>query len=140
MKVIFLDIDGVLNCKTTTERWKSYVGLDQDLILIFEELVKKTKSSVVITSTWRLHDNWRQILKENGLNCRLLGRTPSVIGIRGDAVNKWLTKRSNVEKYAILDDDDDFYPDQSLFRTTFETGLTKDIANEIVKYFNEIRK
>lgn len=60
--------------------------------------------------------------------------TPTLSGIRGDEVNAWLAKHPEVEKYAILDDDSDFYPDQPLFKTSFTGGLTDDIAEKVIEY------
>ena len=53
MKVIFLDIDGVLNCaKTPNPRKLPYI-VDPRLLRRFARLVKRTKAKVVLSSTWR---------------------------------------------------------------------------------------
>lgn len=54
--------------------------------------------------------------------------------LRGDEINDWLAKHPEVDKYAILDDDSDFYDDQPLFKTTFKDGLTDEIAEAVIEH------
>ena len=56
--------------------------------------------------------------------------------MRGDEINAWLSEHPEVTKYAILDDESDFYDDQPLFQTTFETGLTDEIAQKVIDHLN----
>lgn len=54
MKIIFLDIDGVLNRGSTVEKTPAgFVGIDKELIEKLSKFVKKTKSRVVLTSSWK---------------------------------------------------------------------------------------
>ena len=138
-KLIFLDIDGVLNCHTTKERYGCFLGIDQKLIKIFNEIIKKTQAKVVLSSTWRLDNNWREVMKKNGLQCEFIDRTPHLsdgLYCRGFEINKWLSE-NKVDKYCIIDDDNDMLPGQKLFHTTFEKGLTEKIADEIIDYLGE---
>ena len=50
-KVIFLDIDGVLNSSRTL--YES-ISLEDDLILNLKEIVNKTKAKIILSSSWRL--------------------------------------------------------------------------------------
>ena len=50
-KVIFLDIDGVLNSTRTLYEDDS---LEDDLILNLKELVNKTKAKIILSSSWRI--------------------------------------------------------------------------------------
>jgi hypothetical protein len=53
MKVIFLNIDGVLNCpKTINPRNFPYV-IDDRLLARLRQLLEQTAASVVLSSTWR---------------------------------------------------------------------------------------
>ena len=55
MKVIFLDIDGVLNCKSTPNPRKFPYIVDPALLARFKGLLDRTGAEVVLLSTWR-HD------------------------------------------------------------------------------------
>src|SRR5436305_6195221 len=53
MKVIFLDIDGVLNCsKTPNPRDFPYI-VDKKLLARFKKLMDRTGAKVVLSSSWR---------------------------------------------------------------------------------------
>jgi hypothetical protein len=54
MKVIFLDIDGVLNCDTTPNARKFPYMVDKALLARFRGLVKSSGAFVVLSSTWRV--------------------------------------------------------------------------------------
>ena len=50
-KVIFLDVDGVLNSNRTLYE---EISLEDDLILNLKELVDKTDAKIILSSSWRL--------------------------------------------------------------------------------------
>jgi HAD domain in Swiss Army Knife RNA repair proteins len=54
MKIIFLDIDGVLNCDDTPNPRKFPYIVDSRLLELFREFVKATGAIVVLSSTWRV--------------------------------------------------------------------------------------
>lgn len=53
INIIFLDIDGVLNCKQTLERCGPYIGIGDQKIELLKELVERTKAYIVLTSSWK---------------------------------------------------------------------------------------
>lgn len=53
MKIIFLDIDGVLNCEKTPNPRKLRYIVDPKLLKRFERLIERTGAKVVLSSTWR---------------------------------------------------------------------------------------
>ena len=54
MKVIFLDIDGVLNSDETPNPRRFPYIVDHQLLGRFRELIAKTGATVVLSSTWRV--------------------------------------------------------------------------------------
>ena len=50
-KVIFLDVDGILNSSRTLYE---DISLEDDLILNLKEIVNKTKAKIILSSSWRL--------------------------------------------------------------------------------------
>lgn len=56
MKVIFLDIDGVLNFQDCTARCGKYIGIDDDKVKLLARLAEMTDARIVLVSTWK--HNW----------------------------------------------------------------------------------
>lgn len=130
MKVIFLDVDGVLNSSKTRERFHGLIGVDKEKLNLLLGLMQETGAKYVLSSTWRLDNEWIRELFRAGLPVEhLAGITPNLAykkGIRGDEVAKWLRFNGHVESYVILDDDADFLPYQKEFlvKTSSFEGLT----------------
>lgn len=141
LRVIFLDIDGVLNCATTAARLPSgVIGFDPAKVAMLNAVVDATGAKIVLSSSLRKQDDWREMLLENGVR-GAIDRTPS-LGFyryedrpRGREIAAWLEGHPEVERYAIIDDSDDMLPDQPLFRTAWTTGLTQDVADAVIAHF-----
>lgn len=148
MKIVFLDIDGVLNNeKTIITTSTGYDFIEDYKIQILKYLLNKTKAKVVLSSTWRLErDNpqrnqdfceLQDKLKEYGIE--FYDYTPTLLrGRRQEEIFEWLKNNPNVENYTILDDSYDEI-DKTLpnfFKTNFKTGLTREIAEEAIKFLN----
>lgn len=130
MKVIFLDIDGVLNNDTTKEHFKLFTGLSPHLVKTFKDWYKTKDYQIVLSSTWRKDEEFMQHLNENGIFWHSV--TPQIHGYqRGFEIQMWLL-RNECEKYAILDDMNagEFLPNQRkyLVQTSYVHGLrSKDL-------------
>lgn len=162
MKVIFLDIDGVLNSEITCQYWynltkgngcggffdeedpatKENVKWGEDLVENLKYIVEKTNAEIVISSTWRNFfslDKFKEMFATyNWSNAPIIDKTPgSISRVRGKEVLAWLNK-NKVDKYVILDDDSDFLSTQQeyLVNTSFAKGLTKEKADEAIKILN----
>ncbi len=142
MKIIFLDVDGVLNCKTTIARCQGVIGIDPFLVMEFNRIVFATDAKIVLSSSWR---NWKGGVEEiEKRTMKMYSHTPYLDhakATRGDEIEEWLRRQKlksdfKVDKYAILDDDSDFYSWQPLFKTTWEKGLTEEIANQATNHLN----
>lgn len=135
-KILFLDIDGVVNNSGTRERFKGYIGINPKLAELVKDIVKQTGCEVVLSSTWRLDKDFRKEVRAKVVE--FVDVTPSLaLHFRGNEINAWLKKHPAVTRYAILDDDSDFHPKQPLFQTSWQIGLTYDIANRVITYLNE---
>jgi hypothetical protein len=141
MKILFLDIDGVVNCQTTnfkTECWP----IDRYMAFLVGRIVLNTGCKVVLSSSWRIHPDGIETVEKHIVP--ILDRTSSSwyidsekrSSLRGEEVKKWLDEHPDVEKYAILDDDSDFLEGQPLFKTSWKTGLTDNIANKVIEHLN----
>lgn len=138
MRIIFLDIDGVLNSKETLTKssHNGIMGIDPFRVLLLHRIVEATGAKVVLSSSWR-YGFYEQINKNV---IPLIGKTDmEPCGNRGCEIQGFIRMdvgTDKVEKYAILDDDNDFLIEQqpNLFRTTFDEGLTEEIAKRVIKH------
>jgi hypothetical protein len=144
-KLIFLDIDGVLNSvRNTTARKRPWTDslphfvfeeqcLDPVAVDLLRVLCDETGATIVISSTWRHsrnHQDFIDIFNVYGWdNFPIIGMTPRLNTIRGLEIAAWLeefVKQGNViESYIILDDSSDMLPSQMehLVHTTLMNGL-----------------
>lgn len=143
MKILFLDIDGVVNSaqfvKSEFEKngKGGTVGIDPRLADIIKMIIFTTGCEVVLSSSWRLWDDTRQQVKREVVE--YIDVTPDHKGTtdRGCEVIAWLKDHPEVTRHAILDDNSDFHKDQPLFKTSWETGITMDVAQQVVDHLNQ---
>ena len=95
MKLLFLDIDGVLNGTVTTERWNGLIGLDRRLVSMFLEWLSGKDVRIVLSSTWRLYDDTKEQLAAAGLSW--IGQTSDLRAIRGHEIAQFLNETPGVE-------------------------------------------
>lgn len=161
-KILFLDIDGVLNYNQYYIRGRrdaTYPLSEICPIAIdnLNKIVAETGCKVVISSTWRHSgiDYCRNVLKECGCIAEIIDITPSLdrVGewaIRGNEILKWLHdnklyKYNQYEvadhDYAILDDDTDMLYQQrhNFFKCNPDTGLTEDITGRIIQFLGTLK-
>lgn len=141
MKVLFLDIDGVVNKQENYDRSKNMgpYPIDSYCAFLVGRIQLQTGCEVVLSSSWRIHPEGVQNVSKRVV--RLLDRTPFLSGIRGDEVQAWLDRYPEFDKYAILDDDMDFYVYQApnFFKTTFQDGLTEEIAEAVINHLGRVQ-
>ena len=100
MKIIFLDVEGVLN------GGESF--LEPKCLKNLQKLIKKTKAKIVITSNWRKTEAGREKLlkglKEYDLAKEVVGWTPS-LGRRKQEIHAYLlTLATPPQNFIIIDD------------------------------------
>ncbi len=112
-KIIFLDIDGVLNSSRSAKALDGYpfslkpscmAKFDMVAVGLIRLLCKETGAKICISSTWRRSNLWSDI--GNALDLPVVGATPVMNSARGNEIQKWM--RSNfVQTAVIIDDDND---------------------------------
>lgn len=138
MKILFLDIDGVVNCATTAQRHRGAIGIDPYMACLVRRIVEATGCQVVLSSSWRYFPGGREEVERQV--CLLLDVTPhSDLGCRGDEIRVWLNAHPEVTRYAIVDDNSDMLPEQKshFFKTSWAVGLTQEIAGQVIKHLNQ---
>lgn len=152
-RIIFLDIDGVLNHRDyfrrmPREQQEDIEDIDPDCVACLQRLVNATGARIVISSTWRLlHelDEIRDVLSRKGLDAKIIAATPALPDKdRGDEIQKWLDMASvfprKPEGIVILDDDADMGPLLPwLIQTSFDRGLTDWHVRKAVEMLNRPR-
>lgn len=158
MKIIFLDIDGVLNGRYTEETFGGYVFVSDEKISLLKEIIDRTNAQIVLVSSWRIgwflkdhyptyfgEEVWlfealQEKLGEYGIE--LMDYTEE-LGNRGEEISNWLKKhnREMIESYVVLDDmdEDELRPHTNkLVQTNSAEGLTESDVGEAIKILNEM--
>lgn len=125
MRVIFLDIDGVLNSRRSAIAYAEplLTTMDPIAVRLLHKIVDRSKAKIVVSSTWRYWSDWETTiwgcLREGGWPAQgeypIIDRTPRINtrdSIRGDEIKMWLDAHAEVESYIILDDDSDMLEEQ----------------------------
>lgn len=162
MKVLFLDIDGVL---CTTNYWVTHnsimkkLGMDlrsakaqisyrdeyghifcPTAVKNLSWIIEATGAKIVISSTWRMAGlNTLQTMWEaRDLPGEVLDITGWFNTPRGEEIADWL-KNNQVDEYLILDDDSDMLPEQSacFIKTDPFYGLTNKDSVQAVSILNK---
>jgi hypothetical protein len=146
MKIIFLDIDGVLN-KIGSPTVGGIYDIDLIFLPILKKIIESTNSEIVLSSTWRKTDKNKkrveEVLGQFGLKIKdcteifLKNKKFSQRVERKEEIQEWLDRHPAVKKFAIIDDDPDACIDGHFFQTTCQTGLTVEISEKIISHFND---
>ena len=140
MKVVFLDVDGVLSKYGT--KGNGPLSLSKPLMRNLSFLVKGSKSKIVLSSSWRMYPEARsklsRALRYKGL--KIASSTPVIDGgdqkSRQQEIMQWLKEHPEVTDYVILDDIPDyFYKPLSdhLITCDPEVGLTIELAADAME-------
>jgi hypothetical protein len=158
MRVIFLDIDGVLVNRTSwARRQNEHASADPNCVAALNRILEKSSASIVVSSSWRcgrypsvMLKKMKEVLNDFGVKGRMLGVTPTLDHIeaghayitvtRGQEIMAWLTIRSrshtDIVEFVILDDDSDMGElAPRHIKTEFDLGLTETDADRALKLF-----
>lgn len=142
MKVLFLDIDGVLNSHRSAYAFGGFPfdvdkhrnRFDEVAVSLIRNVAKASGAQIVLSSSWRTDKDWERI--GHGLNLPITDRTPDMHpGPRGAEIAAWLADHPEVECYAIVDDDPDMLDEQKPYfvQTRHEDGLSYADANKLAE-------
>lgn len=146
-KILFLDIDGVVNHKDSTT-WQEHFPLDRYCAFLVGKIQLDTGCDVVLSSSWRKLDEAVETVNKRVV--KILDKTGnSNHGIRGVEIHEWLTRnvtgfssdgyQNPAFRIAILDDDSDMllWQKDCFFQTNFmQGGLTDEIAARVTAHLN----
>lgn len=140
LKLIFLDVDGVLNCSSTRDVLNGYVGIEDRKVELLKQIVDVTKAKIVLISSWK--ELWfkepRQKqeqdvsadyldlkLKNKGLT--IIDKTSDFFLGRGEGIRAYIEQLKwmgiPVDKFVILDDGQFDYKKTKLTKNLIQTGF-----------------
>lgn len=155
MKVIFLDIDGVLNSMDWFEKnkgIKGYKKINPKKVELLKEIVDKTNAEIVLSSTWRnipehhLFSYLVDMLKSKGMEIKSF--TPKLGQNRPKEIKAWLEKNKTEEIESFISLDDDFSEEDykeygisdCLVKTLFyekDGGLRQEHVEKAIEILNK---
>ena len=156
MKIIFLDIDGVLNNADDSDfhvhKGGSYC-YSPKCVENLNLILGTTDAKIVVSSTWRLGQSVEQLqctILDMGIRGEVVGKTGSLSHIpgvlRGNEILAWIKGNSkqlgqeyyDFNSYVILDDDSDMllWQKDNFVKTDGYVGLTLDNAQTAIAILN----
>jgi len=148
VKIIFLDIDGVLN---SMDNLNSLIKLSRNASDKYGELfdirccncldyiISNTNAKIVISSSWK--EMGLKRLKEMWIDRKLPGEildiTKDLKTTRGEEIDNWVNT-NNPSSYLIIDDTPDFFThhDERIIITNSESGLTDELSDKAIRILN----
>lgn len=104
MKVIFVDVDGVLNSDDFIDSVKGSQDIDIKTILLLKRAVEETGAKIVMDTSFRYtksFSNVQEMLLQNGI---MFDKTPFIDNERGKEIKQYLAEHKDIEDYILLDD------------------------------------
>ena len=163
-KIIFLDIDGVLNTKwwytqmnRNTPKDKYGYTFDPKAVANLRRIVEDTGSDIVISSSWKCMglSEMEEMWDVRNLPGKIVGITPNSVSdemllnadidsielfhIRGEEIKEWMARHGKqVSNYAIIDDMNNMLTEQQshFVQTDPEVGITKEDADNAIRILN----
>ena len=148
MRIIFLDVDGVLNNDETEDRYCGWTGIDPKLVdklkILYDKSNEIEETKIVISSSWRYEKIRKDSLVDGSFDYlldKLTEKGMEVVGLtpedkksgwhRGREILVWLEENKeskNVTTFVILDDESfDFYEEDINLKDYFvQTSFYKD--------------
>lgn len=131
--IIFLDIDGVLNCKRTPNPRKFPYVVDPVLLERLKGLLARSGAEVVLSSTWRYDP--AGLFSARHWRVPFVDVTPDLPEQpRRDEILGWLKHHPEVSRFLVIDDEDDELDELPLFQPSAATGLTEAIVEGAAAY------
>ena len=143
LNIIFLDVDGVLNCSSTKDVCVKYVGIEDNKVSLLKQIVDKSNAKIVLVSTWKewwfkesyfkdkqdyLADYLDNKLSKQGLV--IYDKTDDELYNRGDGILEYIHRLNwkgiNVNNFVVLDDEIFDYKrtkiTKNLVQTSYDNG------------------
>eukprot|EP01083_Nonionella_stella_P006695 19400_1 len=149
VKILFLDVDGVLNGENI-----GYGGVDDSLLFLLKTIIDETHCKIVLSTTWRLNQSARALLlhfmkarADINVEDIIIGDTPSIkhknraIEIQSFLESFEFQSQYYATSWCAIDDLNlmHYYPkymNNHFVRTNYRTGITSNDAYKVVQILN----
>lgn len=104
MKVIFVDVDGVLNSDDFIDSVKGKQDIDIKTVLLLKRAIEETGAKIVMDTSFRYTQSFlkvQEMLLQNGI---MFDKTPFIDNERGKEIKQYLSEYKDIEDYILLDD------------------------------------
>ena len=144
-RIIFLDVDGVLNNLDWAKRMKEEEDvsvfreniLEKRALLLLKRLVESADARIVVSSAWRkIPSAYKDLLSQlDQYGMKVFDKTPYVGGDRGNDITAWFKRHPGKYSYAILDDDSDMtvHMDHLVQTSFYHRGLTGEHVDRCIE-------
>jgi hypothetical protein len=146
VRVLFLDIDGVLNYERYVRR-SGQVGvvIDPARMELLKRIIDATGALIVLTTSWREHwspkkedcDEMGRLLNElfASYNIFIFDKTPHLHSRREQEIGAWLEDHPEVTAFAVLDDQylsADFLSGHFVKTANYRYGLDEENVTDTI--------
>lgn len=138
MKIIFLDIDGVMiTANSSIDRF------DPDCVENLKQIMDQTGALLVVSSTYRSlgFERLKEWFEINGITKGLIGLTPLIpYGTRGEEIKQFIGEASldpstTIDHFVIIDDHDNMGALRPyLVQTNGRIGLDHSIRDKVIQF------
>lgn len=150
MKIIFLDVDGVLNYSRMDK--DDHIRTDGGLVSrrcvkLLNQITDRTGAKLVVSSVWRFDgEKIYETLRSAGVTGEFVGLTPRGCNccLRGNEIYRWIKdneqligcKYYDYKSFVILDDDSDMllWQQHNYFNVDHFSGLTETTVYKVCRF------
>lgn len=152
-RIVFLDIDGVLN---SSQWWRDKDSvpwvdcqIDPRAVDLLNRIAPPETTRIVVSSAWRLmgRQSVTDVLRRVGVKARVVGVTPDLVRLgdcrRGTEIATWLAEHGErISAYVVIDDDHDagIGHERVFIKTDFAWGLTEEHVTMAREMFESVEK
>lgn len=156
MKVVFLDVDGVLNSDEYFDKIQemNVEGIEKEIdvntIKLLKKGIEETDARVVLSSSWRNTKNGQELKQLLASYQIVVDSTPFIDNVRGIEIKEYLKEHKDIEDFVILDDEIFDSYDEELMKKlikisdgngiNFGEGLQEKDVKEIIQRLGRKRQ